>query len=162
MILFRKKRVYVLICAFNYVLFVNSVWMNQSVICWNVANQSNAVAFEHQSAYVPPCVLLQVDLDSLIEHRVHELVEADDLALDAQVVVLVEPHFHAALRLEILENHELHTTKHKQTKVRNSNQLTSKAARKNKLALKTDWFWLEILLRWLFSVFISFSAVFGS
>ena len=77
-------------------------------LCY-VADECNVVAFDDDAAYFSSGPFLPVHFGGLVEHHVHELVEADDFALDAQVRVLVQPHFHARLRLEELEDQELHT-----------------------------------------------------
>lgn len=43
-------------------------------------------------------------LEGLIQHDVHELIETEDLALETDGVVIVEPDLHAGLVLQELED----------------------------------------------------------
>ena len=72
-----------------------------------ITDECYIVALDDNAADLAPCTLLAVDLCALVEHDVHELVEADDLPFDAQVGVLVQPDFHTRLRLKELEDQEL-------------------------------------------------------
>ena len=54
-------------------------------------DERDVVALEHDPADLLPRPLLEVHLGRVVHHQVHELVEADDVALDARVDVLVEP-----------------------------------------------------------------------
>ena len=75
----------------------------------NVANERDVIALEDDPADLLACAtLLHVDLFGLVEDRVHVLIEANDLALNAQVRILEEPDLHAGLGLEKLVDQELY------------------------------------------------------
>ena len=74
----------------------------------DVAYERDVIALEDDSADLLACAaLLHVDLLGLVEDRVHVLIEANDLALNAQVRILEEPDLHAGLGLEELVDQEL-------------------------------------------------------
>ena len=54
-------------------------------------DERDVVAFEHDPTDLLPRPLLEVHLGRVVHDQVHELVEADDVALDARVDILVEP-----------------------------------------------------------------------
>ena len=54
-------------------------------------NERYVVAFEHDPPDLLPRSLLKVHLCRIVHDQVHELVEADDMALDSRIDVLVEP-----------------------------------------------------------------------
>ena len=84
--------------------------MHATLYLPDVAYKCDVVALEDDAADLPAGpALLEVDFLCLVEHGVHVLVEADDLPLDAQVRVLVEPDLHSRLRLEELVDQELYT-----------------------------------------------------
>ena len=72
-----------------------------------VADECYIVALDDYAADLAPRALLAVDFSALVEHDIHELVEADDLPFDAQVSVLVQPDFYTRFRLKELEDQEL-------------------------------------------------------
>ena len=74
----------------------------------DVAYERDVIALEDDPANLLACAaLLHVDLFGLVEDRVHVLIEANDLALNAQVRILEEPDLHAGLGLEELVDQEL-------------------------------------------------------
>ena len=74
----------------------------------DIANERDVIALEYDPADLLACAaLLHVDLFGLVEDRVHVLIEANDLALNAQVRILEEPDLHAGLGLEELVDQEL-------------------------------------------------------
>ena len=78
----------------------------------DIANERDVIALEYDPADLLACAaLLHVDLFGLVEDRVHVLIEADDLALDAQVRVLEQPDLHPGLSLEELVDQELYKSK---------------------------------------------------
>ena len=75
----------------------------------DVAYERDVIALEDDPADLLACAaLLHVDLLGLVEDRVHVLIEANDLALNAQVRILEEPDLHAGLGLEELVDQELY------------------------------------------------------
>ena len=83
------------------------LYSKQSLCRRYVADECYIVALDDNPTDLAPGALFAVNLGALVQHNVHELVEADDLALDAQVGVLVQPHFHTRLRLKEFEDQEL-------------------------------------------------------
>ena len=75
----------------------------------DVAYERDVIAHEDDPANLLACAaLLHVDLFGLVKDRVHVLIEANDLALNAQVCILEEPDLHAGLGLEELVDQELY------------------------------------------------------
>ena len=73
-----------------------------------IADEWDVVALEDDAADLfAGAALLQVHLLRLVQHSVHVFIEADDLSLDAEVGVLVEPDLHPWLSLEELVDQEL-------------------------------------------------------
>eukprot|EP00307_Rebecca_sp_RCC1486_P001825 CAMPEP_0119417400 /NCGR_PEP_ID=MMETSP1335-20130426/15705_1 /TAXON_ID=259385 /ORGANISM="Chrysoculter rhomboideus, Strain RCC1486" /LENGTH=103 /DNA_ID=CAMNT_0007442575 /DNA_START=346 /DNA_END=653 /DNA_ORIENTATION=+ len=66
--------------------------------------EGDIVALEQDAANVSSRLLLAVHLFSVIKHKVHKLVEADDAPFDAQIGLLVEPHLYPRLVLQVPED----------------------------------------------------------
>ena len=54
-------------------------------------DERDVVAFEHNSPDLLPRPLLEVHLGRVVHDQVHELVEANDVALDTRIDILVKP-----------------------------------------------------------------------
>lgn len=69
-----------------------------------VLDECDVVALQHDASQRPAVLRLHMVLLGVVQHKIHVLVESDDVALDAQRDVLVQPHLDARPILQIAED----------------------------------------------------------
>lgn len=67
-------------------------------------DNSDVVAFKHDAPQRSSVHRFNVQFLSIIQHQVHVLIEADNVALNSEPHVLVEPHLHSGSVLQVSED----------------------------------------------------------
>lgn len=76
----------------------------KSYVFCDCSDEGHIFPLDQQLPQRPRCLGLGLDLEGLIEYDVHELIKAQDLALQSDVDVIIEPDLHSRLILEELED----------------------------------------------------------